>query len=1118
MASMCTRSWMRMGGLLIPVVLLFSAASLTSAAPSNVAAWRRNGPNTNNLGYSVGTTGDFNCDGISDLAIGAPLASSLPNGTPVASHQGWIGVWYGDSTLPPQPSEPPDWFVTGNGSATQTEAQLGWLVAADDVNGDGCDDVVLGQRANPGASANVRAYFGSVSGPDTNFDWRRTIANFGATFAFGTSGVGDLATGDVNGDGYADIIVGIPDAGFGQAEEGALFVWLGGPNLANILDGPADPEWIAQSDQAGAKLGHSVASEGDVNRDGRDDIVAGAPQWDGISANTGIVLMWRGSATLASDLDGTPANAAWSLQIGTPAAELGSSVAIAGDVDGDGYADIVSGAPFYDNPFTVGTAEGTVLVTRGASPAPGVNVFDWTHFGLNKGWLGWDVASAGDVNGDGLADYLMGEPRDNSDATLHGRAHLLLGRPTSAWGPNPATDVVYAEVGLPGTPHAESYGVAVGTAGDWNNDGFSDIVVGSPGIDVTGAGFSMDGVAFVYLGRGETLAAAPVYTIRSFQPSAVLGLNVAFAGDINHDGYTDIVSGSPNHESQVAQTDEGRVFINYGGSCGPACVPLELVLPDDREGNQAGANLGWSVSGAGDVNGDGYADVIAGAPTFDGSFFPCPIGQNCPVPDAGRAQVFLGGSGGLAFSAGWTVTGGSSNSKLGWSVAGAGDVNGDGFGDVIVGVPLQDVGQSDTGRALLYLGSASGLATSPSWVKNGTLANAQFGIDVAGAGDVNGDGFSDVIIGAPGHGAAGAAFIYLGRPTTPSFPQGLSDTPIRTLVGIQESSQFAITVASAGDVNRDGFADVVVGAPEFDEDPGFGPQVGMASVYHGAAAGPSSTSATNLFGEPFEGGRMGNGVAGAGDVNGDGFGDLIVGDHWNSGTQGFAQGEAYIFHGSASGIVPTPVRTFQDCPHSICDFAHTVAGAGDVNGDGFSDVLIAAYRLSDVAVDAGGVFVHLGNDGRGTPVKPLQSLGFGLGPLALLGSVTSWFDAGLELKSPAGRSRVQLELEVKPLGQNFDGLNTIKSNRFDNILVRADLSFLGSPGGVYQWRARLKSASPIFGRLRWISLPENASREMDVRVLPEPGLAAALFAGIGTLAGLERRRRRFSGVGSDCGE
>ena len=1111
--SMQTAGWTWIG-YAVSAAVVFSAAHPVSAAPSNVAAWTHIGLSGQRIGTAAGTAGDFNCDGVADLLVGGPYSDYRADGTYLGiadADWGWIGVYYGGSTFPPQPSEPPDWVVVGQDVSPLANFQwLGEALAAGDVNRDGCDDVI----ATTGLSSpSIRVYFGSPTGPSLAWGWRRSGLPVDSIPPSNLPYRISLASGDVNGDGTADIILGLPEYDNGQTDEGAVFVWLGSQFITNVPDGLADPDWFAESNQQDAHLGASVSAGGDVNGDGRDDILAGVPDWDGGpgSTNSGRALMWFGSPVLASAVDGTPTNAAWSLQIGVAQAQVGAAVAIPGDLDGDGFADILVGAPDYDSPFTAGTGEGLVLVRRGATSAPVSDFYDWSHTGQTAGGrLGSAVASAGDVNGDGKADYLIGEPEVQLALNVRGRVHLLLGRATSAWTVNPASDVVYSESGT-GNSSLDSarYGSSVATAGDWNNDGFSDIVIGAPNKNHP----VRSGQVFVYVGRGETLASLPVYTIRSSQPSAILGIGVAFAGDINQDGYTDIVSGSPSYESAAAQTDEGRVFINYGGSCGPACGPLDLILPGDREANQAGANLGWSVSGAGDVNGDGFADVIAGAPLYDGTAFPCPIGQTCPVPDVGRAQVFLGSSGGLAFSAVWTVTGATANAKVGYSVAGAGDVNGDGFGDVIVGVPLLNVGQPATGRALLYLGSAAGLATSPSWVKDGTLANAQFGIDVAGAGDVNGDGFSDVIIGAYGHGATGAAFVYLGRPTTPTFPQGLSDTPIRTLIGIQAGSQFGVTVASAGDVNRDGLADIVVGAPEYDDDPVFGPQVGMVSIYHGAAGGPSATASINLFGEFSLSGlqnRFGNGVAGAGDVNGDGYGDLIVGDQWNEGSLGFAQGEAYIFHGSASGIVPPPARIFQDCPHSICDSGRDVAGGGDVNGDGFSDVLISAYRLSDVATDAGGVFVHLGNEGRGTlPVRPLQSQSPGGAPIALLGAIANSVDLSLDLKSPAGRSRVGLEVEVKPLGQDFNGLNTLKSSAVDNgnaLTLRTSVNFTGTPGSVYQWRARIKNASPIFGRSRWVSLPENGSRETDMRVLPEPGVAAALFAGMGALAGLARRR------------
>src|SRR5439155_548921 len=148
--------------------------------------------------------------------------------------------------------------------------------------------------------------------------------------------------------------------------------------------------------------------------------------------------------------------------------------------------------------------------------------------------------------------------------------------------------------------------------------------------------------------------------------------------------------------------------------------------------------FGRAVGTAGDVNGDGFSDVIVGAPLNDN-------GQS----DEGRAYVYLGSASGVAASAAWTTESNQASAFYGYSVATAGDVNGDGYSDVIVGAPQYDNGQSDEGRAFVYLGSASGLATSAAWTFDCKQPSASFGYSVGTAGDVNGDGFSDVIVGAP---------------------------------------------------------------------------------------------------------------------------------------------------------------------------------------------------------------------------------------------------------------------------------------------------------------------------------------------------------------------------------
>jgi hypothetical protein len=384
--------------------------------------------------------------------------------------------------------------------------------------------------------------------------------------------------------------------------------------------------------------------------------------------------------------------------------------------------------------------------------------------------------------------------------------------------------------------------------------------------------------------------------------SSNFGYFVASAGDVNGDGYDDVVVGAYGYSSNT-----GRAYVYLGGPSGLATTAATTLT-----GETAGDAFGWPVAPAGDVNKDGYADVVVGAPWYSGF--------------TGRAYVYLGGASGLAATPATTLTGEAINNRFGQSVATAGDVNGDGYDDVVVGAPWNN---NFTGRAHVFLGGAGGLSTSAATTLTGEAPNNYFGQSVATAGDVNFDGYADLVVGAYGYGSnTGRAYVYLGGAS------GLSTTAVTTLTGEATSNYFGQSVATAGDADGDAYADVVVGAW------GYSTNTGRAYVYLGSASGTVATATTTLTGESATS-RFGSSVATAGDVNGDGYDDLAIGASGYSALTG----RAYVYLGGASGLATTPAATWTG-EATVHYFGGSVATAGDVNGDGYPDVVVGASGYS----------------------------------------------------------------------------------------------------------------------------------------------------------------------------
>ena len=478
------------------------------------------------------------------------------------------------------------------------------------------------------------------------------------------------------------------------------------------------------------------------------------------------------------------------------------------------------------------------------------------------------------------------------------------------------------------------FGCSVAGAGDVNGDGYDDVIVGADRYD---AGEYWEGAAFVFLGSAAGIASGDESTavarLESDQDTARFGSSVAGAGDVNGDGYDDVVVAAPFFD--VDEDREGAAFVFLGSASGvasgnPGSASARIESDADT------TNLYLNVAGAGDVNGDGYDDVIIGASDYTGGFLDpnCHYCVRSREGSEGAAFVFHGSASGIASGAFPTAAAqlesNQVTARLGYDVAGAGDVNGDGYDDVIVGAPYYDAGQTDEGAAFVFLGSATGIADAgPDMAAGQVESNREFGylgLSVAGAGDVNGDGYHDVIVGTYNQGAEavdGAALVFLGGAS------GVADANPATAAARIESNQAGAalgwSVAGAGDVNGDGYDDVIVGAPVYDNGRG-GAFTFLGSV-SGIADGNPTTAAVSLEDEGY--GSLGQSVAGAGDVNGDGYDDTIVGVPGGE--------EAFVDLGEADGDADGAPDSTDNCllvgnPSQL-----------DSDGDGFGNACDADF-------------------------------------------------------------------------------------------------------------------------------------------------------------------------------
>ena len=474
---------------------------------------------------------------------------------------------------------------------------------------------------------------------------------------------------------------------------------------------------------------------------------------------------------------------------------MGDSVSSAGDINGDGYDDILLYADGYK--YSELNNAGVVYVIFGKNNAFDAN-FDLSTLNGSNGFIlkgvskldmaGRSISSAGDINGDGIDDLLIGAPHLTPNGDNKGDAYVVFGKNTP-FDPVVELSELNGNNGfvMMGIDLDDHLGKSVSAAGDLNNDGYDDIIIGASRTEVSGV--LNVGSSYVLFGKGtpfsstfdlNSLDGSNGFVISGIGDAGNFGTSVSGAGDINGDGYPDLLIGAPFVKNETGVT-YGYSYLIFGTQEGyPSAVNLSTLDGNNGfviEGSFKSGWFGATVTLAGDLNGDGFDDIAIGAPRAGYEQDP-QVGVVYVIygKESGFNSTFNVGS--LDGQNGFILKADLPTGYLGESVNYAGDVDGDGIDDLIIGASFTDIGNlSNAGQSYVLFGKTgkfdslvnlSNLNGLNGIVFNGSKRGIYSGVSVDSAGDVNNDGFDDLIIGAyrdglEEFGYTGSAYIIFGR-------------------------------------------------------------------------------------------------------------------------------------------------------------------------------------------------------------------------------------------------------------------------------------------------------------------------------------------------------------------
>jgi hypothetical protein len=446
--------------------------------------------------------------------------------------------------------------------------------------------------------------------------------------------------------------------------------WCGPYGRRDLLEGDA----LFVGGLAGDGLGRAVTIAPDLDGDGLDDVVVGGIGMDEGAANGGGAHIYGANPEGLVDTSAEVASLYGTWNGGF----AGRSIDGLGDVDGDGFGDLVVGA-YHDG--TTGTEAGAAYFLRGPiNGATSLDSAEGRYYGeYAADWAGYEVRSAGDVDGDGTPDLLFGAPYEDAGGSRAGAVYLTYGVPNGDLGLGDADAKFIGEEPL------DRAGTALAGPGDLDGDGFDDLVIGAWYANSTQ---SHAGVAYIVYGPvyGDVDLSMADAELGGEARNDRAGIAISGPGDMDGDGLPDILVGA----------DMGpNAYVVTGAPTGSSSLADASAI---LLGEDSGGGAGWSVDGAGDVDGDGNRDLLVGAPlqASAGAGFPGVVYLVCG-PVSGNVP--------LRTSAG-RLSGSEDGDNAGYSVAGDGDVDGDGLSDILAGAWASDQSGTAAGMAYLFYGAA----------------------------------------------------------------------------------------------------------------------------------------------------------------------------------------------------------------------------------------------------------------------------------------------------------------------------------------------------------------------------------------------------------------------------